>query len=349
MQRQLFPPNLLAQGFLQSERTPPTAAISHPFPPQDQRCPALFRVSPGLDSAAVEPLAAPTKDSKDSVASHRSRGKKRKGAKCTQLKRKWTPGEDEQLKELAMKYNGECWRQVATELQSGRTHKQCRDRWRNVLDSRISRDELTEEDKEQILELWESFPTQFADIGRKLIPPRPDNVVKNFIYSLARKKVREIAHAEGKLKHRPKNPLAILEEYGTLHGSAGSENGSLSLKRIYVEVKEREANKHPSTTLSQQISQASDINHSVPAPDPDPAPDPGPAPAPAPRSFQLQFLESISTAPARRSRPSPLAVPIDTGDSEDYLPLGVAIITTPHEPRSTLRFTRIQSDAPTEH
>ena len=95
-------------------------------------------------------------------------------------KQVWTPEEDQQLRDLmAACGDGEKVRWSAIgEKMSGRSGKQCRERWHNHLSPDVCKDKWTEAEDAQLLEAVEKHGTRWAEIV-KGFPGRTDNGVYN--------------------------------------------------------------------------------------------------------------------------------------------------------------------------
>ena len=95
---------------------------------------AAGNISPGAAKIKITPASSP------SVG-----GEKRK------VVRKWTPTEDEMLKQLVASHGAKHWGDICTKLK-GRTGKQCRERWHNHLDPNIRKDPWTKEEDDLLMQ-----------------------------------------------------------------------------------------------------------------------------------------------------------------------------------------------------
>jgi len=117
-----------------------------------------------------------------------------KGKKTTFTRRHWTRAEDEAISELINKHGMKKWSLIAKKLRedfevSGRSGKQCRERWRNYLDPMLSKSQITLEEEKKIFLGQRKYGNKWSEIS-KLLPGRRDNVIKNHFYSTLRRQLR---------------------------------------------------------------------------------------------------------------------------------------------------------------
>jgi hypothetical protein len=109
-------------------------------------------------------------------------------------RRHWTRKEDEAISELINKHGMKKWSLIAKKLRddfgvSGRSGKQCRERWRNYLDPMLSKSQITPEEEQKIFLGQRKYGNKWSEIS-KLLPGRRDNVIKNHFYSTLRRQLR---------------------------------------------------------------------------------------------------------------------------------------------------------------
>lgn len=90
---------------------------------------------------------------------------------------KWSDEEDEMLRVSVQKYGTSNWSLVASML-SGRTGKQCRERWTNQINPELNKQAWREQEDILILQLHQTCGNSWSAISKHL-PGRSSNSVKN--------------------------------------------------------------------------------------------------------------------------------------------------------------------------
>lgn len=98
----------------------------------------------------------------------------------------WQPHEDAKLIELVDKH-GQIWSVLATMLE-GRTGKQIRDRYLNILRPNIKKGDWTPQEDQYILALYYQFGTRWCKIC-SYVPGRTEGQIKNRFYAHIKKKL----------------------------------------------------------------------------------------------------------------------------------------------------------------
>lgn len=121
------------------------------------------------------------------------------------VKGHWRPEEDDLLKELVAE-GRKNWGQVATRI-SGRTSKQCRERWYNHLDPSIIRGEYTPDEDRMILDAQSKLGNRWSAIAA-MLPGRTEDAVKIRWKSLCRVRKGQGRRGQGdKGKMTPKGGM----------------------------------------------------------------------------------------------------------------------------------------------
>ena len=92
-------------------------------------------------------------------------------------KSKWTPEEDRALIASVEKNGMSNWTMVASEV-SGRTGKQCRERWTNQLCPELNKDNWTQQEDEILIKQQRIHGNFWSKISR-FLPGRSSNAIKN--------------------------------------------------------------------------------------------------------------------------------------------------------------------------
>eukprot|EP00300_Choanocystis_sp_HF-7_P009862 c16675_g1_i1.p1 GENE.c16675_g1_i1~~c16675_g1_i1.p1 ORF type:complete len:227 (+),score=12.29 c16675_g1_i1:57-737(+) len=120
----------------------------------------------------------------------------------------WTKEEDAQLVEIVQAHNldlSSSWHGIATLMEESKTPRQCRERWRNVLDPSLNRGPWTHLEDAVLTAALNSVGRKWAEIA-KLLPGRTDTAVKNRASSLASRQQSPQVHVKTSLPslHSPK-------------------------------------------------------------------------------------------------------------------------------------------------
>ena len=121
----------------------------------------------------------------------------------------WTAEMDAQLTAAVTQFGEGQWSKIA-ELVTGRTGKQCRERWKNQISAEVKKGDWTPEEDKLIVDSVAELGTRWSEISKRFVG-RTDNAIKNRYNSEVRKRerseqraIREAAAAE----ERAKNPEA---------------------------------------------------------------------------------------------------------------------------------------------
>ena len=111
--------------------------------------------------------------------------------------------EDDAIRMLVKSYGIKKWSLVARNMKSmfnlqGRSGKQCRERWHNVLDQKIVRKEWSKEEDLFILEQHEKIGSKWSQISKMpILLGRPVSQIKNRFYqNLKGKDISQIKYKE---------------------------------------------------------------------------------------------------------------------------------------------------------
>ncbi|OMJ77968.1 hypothetical protein SteCoe_22322 [Stentor coeruleus] len=131
----------------------------------------------------------------------KKRTKSAKKESSGQKRRPWTPKEDAAIRGLVGENGVKQWTLIAENLYkkyniTGRSGKQCRERWHNHLNSGIIKQPWTLEEEYTLFFTHQKIGNKWAEISQD-IPGRTDNSIKNHFYSTVRKFYRKLYGKEG--------------------------------------------------------------------------------------------------------------------------------------------------------
>eukprot|EP00300_Choanocystis_sp_HF-7_P041589 c8366_g1_i1.p1 GENE.c8366_g1_i1~~c8366_g1_i1.p1 ORF type:complete len:261 (+),score=26.50 c8366_g1_i1:30-785(+) len=134
---------------------------------------------------------------------------------------RWSNEEDERLVQIiqsSSRAEGISWHKVASKV-TGKTSRQCRERWKNVLDPNLNRGPWSSEEDQILIRELARVGRKWAEIA-KALPGRTDIAVKNRANSLdcrrysGRHQDRYFPH-QPSLGHTPSPPQAEISESPT--------------------------------------------------------------------------------------------------------------------------------------
>lgn len=137
------------------------------------------------------------------------------------IKGAWSPEEDQKMIE-AVKTYGTDWKSISAYV-TGRTAKQCRDRYKLKLDPSINHGPWTPEEDSALLKFHEQLGRQWTKIA-KLMPGRTENSVKSRYASLLRSKTKEWTEQEDALMRSLRDRQVPFEEIAAVHLPHRSEH-----------------------------------------------------------------------------------------------------------------------------
>ena len=133
-----------------------------------------------------------------------------KALKPDLIKGSWTREEDETIFKFIETHGDKDWSQLA-QLLPGRIGKQCRERWINHLNPKITHSSWTEEEDALLIKLHNEYGNAWAKIA-KSFEGRTDNCVKNRWNSTLKRRLERIARGEPMVMKRGRKPKAAVTE-----------------------------------------------------------------------------------------------------------------------------------------
>lgn len=99
--------------------------------------------------------------------------------KSKKLKNKFTPEEDEKLRQLVSMYGTNAWSTIASLMGTNRNHRQCRERWKNYVDPTLMNNQPWNYDDDRLLvEKYAELGPKWNKIA-KFFHNRSDNSIRN--------------------------------------------------------------------------------------------------------------------------------------------------------------------------
>jgi hypothetical protein len=120
------------------------------------------------------------------------------------VKGSWTREEDEIILGFVQSNGDKDWAKLAG-LLSGRTGKQCRERFKNHLDPSLARVSWTPEEDQKLIDLHNSFGNQWTKLA-SFFNGRTDNCVKNRWNSTIKKRLERLEKGEPLVMKRGRKP-----------------------------------------------------------------------------------------------------------------------------------------------
>ena len=114
-----------------------------------------------------------------------------------QKKLPWNQVDDFRLRQVIERDGLIGWSKIADRV-TGRTSKQCRERWINHLNPDIKNGDWSNEEDEAIVQLQRRYGNKWALIAT-MIPKRTDNAIKNRFHYLRRSKSRSSSQSSQKI------------------------------------------------------------------------------------------------------------------------------------------------------
>ena len=146
---------------------------------------------------------------------------------------KFSPEEDDRLRELVDKYGTNDWAKIALAL-GGRTSRQCRERYKNFLQPSLVNGPWTPEEDELLIRLYHHYGPNWVAMHRIHFPTRSNNNIKNHWAILAPQLMKITSHWQRHVPEVPADrkplPIPIFDHQPVPQRSRASE--ILSIKAL---------------------------------------------------------------------------------------------------------------------
>ena len=123
------------------------------------------------------------------------------------VKGSWTTDEDETIIRFVQENGEKDWAKLAL-LLNGRTGKQCRERFRNHLNTNVNHNPWTEEEDALLIELHAKYGNAWTKLAQHF-EGRPDNCIKNRWNSTVRKRLERIELGQPLVMKRGRKPKTV--------------------------------------------------------------------------------------------------------------------------------------------
>jgi hypothetical protein len=162
------------------------------------------------------------------------------------VKGPWNRQEDEQMIAWVQLHGTNDWAGCSAQV-SGRSAKQCRERWTNTLDPNIKKGFWSEEEDEVIFREYRARGPKWTEIA-KLLPGRPENAIKNRFYSTIRKvkpleTIEDLMEPPASPKYRPAScevVLVLLKQLQQLEDMLGETQKQIAYLEDSLNLEDKE-------------------------------------------------------------------------------------------------------------